>query len=61
VNIGDLVKFAGNRVIGQRESIGIIVNVGFDPPSAIVHWSDDNTKSYISTDALEVLSPYESR
>ena len=61
MKIGDLVKFSSNRVIGVRESIGIIVAIGTVPPSAIVHWSDDNTKSYITIEALEVLSSYESR
>ena len=52
MNIGDLVKFAGNRVIGSGDQIGIIVAIGEDPPSAIIRWSESNTESFISTDAL---------
>ena len=61
MNIGDLVKFAGNRVIGSGDQIGIIVAIGNDPPSAIIRWSESNTESFISIDALEVLSHYEER
>jgi len=61
VNIGDLVKFAGNRVIGSGDQIGIIVAIGTDPPSVIIRWAESNTESFISTDALEVLSQYEGR
>jgi hypothetical protein len=60
VKVGDLVKFGSNHIIGNGDRVGIIVALGA-PASAIVHWSDSNTRSFISTDALEVLSPYEGR